>query len=39
MWLIACGSMVLSHYVVFLFALVERKKKKIKKVKYRSAEG
>ena len=35
----ACGNMVLFDYVLFVFALCERKNEKNKKRKYRSAEG
>jgi len=37
--LIACGSMVLSDYNLFVFALCERKNEKKKTLKHRSAEG
>jgi hypothetical protein len=37
--LLACGSMVLSDYVVSHFALAERKMRNQKKIKYHSAEG
>ena len=35
----ACGSMVLFDHMFVFFALVERKKDKREKRKYRSAEG
>ena len=37
--LTACGSMVLSNYDLFVFALCERKNEKKKILEYRSAEG
>src|SRR5215213_6167257 len=36
--IIACGGMVLSIYLYFVFALSERKNEIQKKMKYRSAE-
>jgi len=37
--LTACGRIVLFDYVLFVFALCERKNEKKKILKYRSAEG
>jgi len=36
---IACGGMVFFDYVLFIFALAERKNEKNNKIKYHSAEG
>jgi hypothetical protein len=37
--LTACGSMILSVYNLFIFALCERKNEKKMIIKHRSAEG
>jgi len=38
-WVIACGSMVLSDYLVFILVLYEDQNENEKDIKYHSAEG